>query len=110
MEVKDEHVDQAMLNLRQQQGILVPIEDRGVEAGDYLTADVHLKVGDEILAHQHDAQVIAKPSRFAGIQIDDLDVRLQGMKPGEKRDFKVTAPDTHADEKFAAKRSPLKSI
>src|SRR5450432_1426884 len=29
VEVKDEHLDQAMLNLRQQQGALVPVEDRG---------------------------------------------------------------------------------
>jgi trigger factor len=104
VEVKDEHVDQAMLNLRQQQGVLVPVEDRGVEAGDYLVADVHLKVDGNVVSHQHDAQVIAKPGRFAGIQIDDLDVKLQGMKPGEKREFTVTGPDTHADEKIRGKQ------
>jgi trigger factor len=104
VEVKDEHVDQAMLNLRQQQGILVPVEDRGVEAGDYLVADVHQKVDGAVVSHQHDAQVIAKPGRFAGIQIDDLDVRLQGQKPGEKREFTVTAPETHADEKIRGKQ------
>jgi trigger factor len=102
--VKDEHVDQAMLNLRQQQGALVPVEDRGVEAGDYLVADVHLKVDGEVVSHQHDAQVIAKPGRFAGIQVDDLDVKLQGMKPGEKREFTVTASDTHPDEKIRGKQ------
>ena len=104
VEVKEEHVDQAMLNLRQQQGILVPVEDRGVEAGDYLVADVHLKVDGEVVSHQHDAQVIAKPGRFAGIQIDDLDVRLLGQRPGEKREFTVTAPETHADEKVRGKQ------
>jgi trigger factor len=93
-----------MLNLRQQQGILVPVEDRGVEAGDYLVADVHQKVDGAVVSHQHDAQVIAKPGRFAGIQIDDLDVRLQGQKPGEKREFTVTAPETHADEKIRGKQ------
>jgi trigger factor len=103
VEVKDEHVDQAMLNLRQQQGILVPVEDRGVEAGDYLTADIHLKVDGNVVSHQHDAQVIAKPGRFAGIQIDDLDVKLQGQKPGEKREFIVTGPDNHAVEQIRGK-------
>jgi len=103
VEVKDEHVDQAMLNLRQQQGILVPVEDRGVEAGDYLTADIHLKVDGNVVSHQHDAQVIAKPGRFAGIQIDDLDVKLQGQKPGEKREFTVTGPDNHAVEPIRGK-------
>jgi len=104
VEVKDEHVDQAMLNLRQQQGALVPVEDRGIEAGDYLVADVHLKVDGNVVSHQHDAQVIAKPGRFAGIQIDDLDVKLQGLKPGEKREFTVSAPETHPDEKIRGKQ------
>src|SRR5688500_10423650 len=33
--ITDENVDQAMTNLRQQQGTLVPVEDRGVQSGDY---------------------------------------------------------------------------
>jgi trigger factor len=104
VDVKDEHVDQAMLNLRQQQGTLVPVEDRGVDAGDYLVADVHLKVDGEVVSHQHDAQIVARPGRFAGMQVDDLDVKLQGLKPGEKREFTLTAPETHADEKIRGKQ------
>jgi trigger factor len=103
VDVKDEHVDQAMLNLRQQQGALVPVEDRGVEPGDYLIANVHLKVDGNVVSHQHDTQIIAKPGRFAGIPLDDLDVKLQGLKPGEKREFTVKAPDTHPDEKLRGK-------
>ena len=34
IEVTDENVQQAMTNLREQQGTLVPIEDRGVEESD----------------------------------------------------------------------------
>ena len=109
VEVKPEHVDQAMLNLRQQQGILVPVEDRGVEAGDYLVADVHLKVDGAVISHQHDAQVVAKPGRLEGIHVDDLDVRLAGQKPGEKREFTVTAPETHPDEQCAGSRWISKS-
>jgi trigger factor len=103
VEVKPEHVDQAMLNLRQQQGILVPVEDRGVEAGDYLVADVHLKVDGAVVSHQHDAQLISKPGRLEGIHIDDLDVKLAGQKPGEKREFTVTAPETHSIEQARGK-------
>lgn len=101
--VKEEHVDQAMINLRQQQGALVPVEDRGVEAGDYLVADVHVKLDGAVVSHQHDAQIIAKPGRFAGVQIDDLDVRLQGQKPGEKREFNVSVPESNPDEKIRGK-------
>src|SRR4051812_45406711 len=42
--VTDENVDQAMQNLREQQGTLVPVEDRGVEAKDQIIGDVHIKV------------------------------------------------------------------
>ena len=48
IEITDENVDQAMTNLRSQQGTLVPVEDRGVEAGDYLLADVHVKVDGNV--------------------------------------------------------------
>lgn len=56
------------------------------------------------MVHHHDTQVIAKPGRFAGIQIDDLDVLLQGQKPGEKREFVVAAPESHPDEKLRGKQ------
>ena len=101
--VTEENVDQAMTNLREQQGTLVPVEDRGVEDRDYLTADVHAKLDGNIVAHQHDAQVVARPGRVAGIQVDDLDKKLEGMKPGETREFTVHAPDTHANEQLRGK-------
>src|SRR3954470_14563787 len=81
IDINDENVEQAMTNLRQQQGTLIPVEDRGVEAGDYLVADVHVKDGDNILAHQHDAQVVARPGRIAGLEVADLDKQLEGAKP-----------------------------
>jgi len=102
-DVTEDHIDQAMKNLREQQGALVPVEDRGVEAGDYLLADVHLKVDGEVVSHQHDAQLVARAGRVGGIQIDDLAEKVAGMKTGEKREFTVKAPDTHADEKLRGK-------
>jgi len=82
IEIKEENVDQAMQNLREQQGTLVPVEDRGLEKGDYLTADVHVKQDGNVIAHQHDAQLVVRPGRVAGLEIDDLDTQLAGMKPG----------------------------
>ena len=103
IEIKEENVDQAMQNLREQQGTLVPVEDRGVEAKDYLIADVHVKVDGNVVAHQHDAQVVARPGRVAGIQSDDLDKQLEGMKPEETRTIRLTAPDTHPNEQLRGK-------
>ena len=103
VEIKEENIDQAMRHLREQQGALVPIEDRGVEKGDYLTADVHVKVDGNIATHQHEAQLVSRPGRVAGIEIDDLDKQLEGLKPGETRTLKVHAPDTHPNEQLRGK-------
>ncbi len=103
IEIKDENVDQAMTNLREQQGTLVPVEDRGAQAKEFLTADVHVKIGDEIIEHGHDAQIVVRPGRIAGINVEDLDKKLEGIKGGETKTFTVTVPDTHPNEKIKGK-------
>lgn len=103
IEVTDENVQQAMKNLREQQGTLVPIEDRGVEAQDYLIADVHVKLDGHVVGHQHDAQIVSRPGRIAGIEVDDLDEQLAGLKPGETRTVKATAPENHPNEALRGK-------
>jgi trigger factor len=103
IDVKDENVDQAMQNLREQQGSLMPVEDRGVQAKDYLLADVHVKADGNVLGHQHDAQIVARPGRIGGIQVDDLDKQLEGLKPGETRTIKAHAPDTHPNDQLKGK-------
>jgi trigger factor len=101
--VTDQNIDQAMQNLREQQGTLIPVEDRGVESGDYLTADVHVKVDEAVIGHHHDAQIVARPAQIAGLQVDDLDKQLAGAKPGESRTVTTKGPETHSNEKFRGK-------
>ena len=103
IEVTEENVQQAMKNLREQQGTLVPVEDRGVENGDYLIADVHVKLDGNVVGHQHDAQVVSRPGRIAGIEVEDLDKQLEGQKSGETRTIKATAPDNHPNEPMRGK-------
>jgi trigger factor len=103
IDVTDENVQQALSNLREQQGALVPVEDRGVEPKDYLYADVHIKLDGEVVSHQHDAQIIARPGRINGIDVVDLDKELTGLKTGEERTITVKVPETHADEKLRGK-------
>lgn len=103
IEVSEANVDQAMQNLREQQGTLVPVEDRGVEDKDYLMADVHVKVDGNVVGHQHDSQIVSRPGRIAGLEVSDLDSQLRGMKAGETRTIKVHAPDTHPTEAVRGK-------
>ena len=103
IEIRDENVDQAMRNLREQQGALVPVEDRGVQEGDYLFADVHIKVDGNVIAHEHDTQLVSRSGKLVGIQVDDLPQQLAEMKPGETRTITAHAPDTHPGEALRGK-------
>ena len=100
IEVTDENVNQAMQNLREQQGTLVPVEDRGVENKDHLTADVVIRQGDRELMRQDDMSFVARPGRIAGVDVVDLDKQLEGLKGGESRTIKVKVPDTHPNEQI----------
>jgi trigger factor len=104
VEVKDEHLAQAMTNLREQQGTLAPVEDRGVIDGDYITADVHVKLDGEVVGHQHDARLVARAGRVGGIDMPEFAKEVNGAKPGEKREFTITVPETHRDEKIRGKQ------
>lgn len=103
IDIKEENVDQAMQNLREQQGALVPVEDRAVQDGDYLLSDVHVKVDGNVIAHEHDTQLVSRAGRLVGIQVDDLPQQLSGMKPDETRTVTVHAPDTHPSEAMRGK-------
>lgn len=91
--VTDDHVNQAMKNLRDQQGSLIPVEDRGVETGDFLTGDVTVKVDGVVRSNQPGAQLVARPGRIAGLHIADLDAQLAGTKVGETRTVTMKVPD-----------------
>jgi trigger factor len=103
IDVSDTNVDQAMQNLREQQGTLVPVEDRGVEDKDHLTADVQIRLDDKVLLDQPDAQFVSRPGRIAGVDVVDLDKQLKGQKPGESRTIKVKVPETHPQEEVRGK-------
>jgi trigger factor len=64
---------------------------------------VHLKLNDTIVAHQHDAQLVARPARIGGIELPDFESRIVGAKPGEVRSFLVKAPENHTNEVIRGK-------
>ena len=98
IEVKEENIDQAMSNLREQQGAMVPVEDRGVVAKDFVTADVHVKHAGAVIAHAHDSQIVCRPGRVGGVDVADLDKQLEGTKIGETRTITAKATDSHPHE------------
>jgi trigger factor len=101
--ITEDHVDQAMQNLREQQGTLTPVEDRGIEEKDQVLADVHVKVDGKLITHQHDATIVVKPGRIVGLQIDDLPAQLAGTKAGEIKEVNVKVPDNYPAENVRGK-------
>lgn len=101
--VTEDHINQAMTNLREQQGTLQPVTDRGVETKDFLTADVHVKLDGNVISAQDNASLVARPGRIAGLMIDDLDKQLAGLKPGENRELAVKVPDDYPNEQLKGK-------
>ena len=92
-----------MNNLREQQGTLVPVEDRGLESKDRVTADFTIRSGGNEIAKQEDAQFVAQPGRVAGIFVEDIDKQLAGLKPGESKKLTVKAPEDHPREDIRGK-------
>ena len=103
VEVNDTHIEQAMKNLREQQGALVPVEDRGLEAKDYVSADVSIKFEGKEIGAQQDSQFIVQSGRIGGIFIEDLEKQLAGTKVGESKTITVKAPEDHPKEEIRGK-------
>jgi trigger factor len=101
--ITEQYVDNAVQTLREQQGTLTPVEDRGIEAGDHIIADIHIKVDGNVIHHQHDSAIVVKAGRVAGIAVENLAEHLAGQKTGETRSFKVSVPDTNPDEQIRGK-------
>ncbi len=103
IQVTEEHIDQAMKNLREQQGTLIPVEGRGVQDNDYIIAEVHAMVDNNVVHHSPEAQIVVRPGRLAGIQVEDLPKQLQGMKPAEMRTVRLTVPPDYPTESLRGK-------
>ena len=103
VEVNETHLSQAMKNLREQQGTLVPVEDRGLEAKDYVTADVSIKLDGNEVGAQKDAQFVLQAGRIGGIFIEDIEKQLAGAKVGQTRTISAKAPEDHPKEELRGK-------
>ena len=101
--ITEEHVAQALQNLREQQGTLLPVEDRGIQEGDVIAADVHVKLEGEQVLHQHDMQLKVKSGTVMGIKIDDLPAQLAGAKVEDVKTININAGENHPTEKLKGK-------
>ena len=105
--VNDEHVSQAMKNLREQQGTLLPVEDRGVAENDAVEADIKVHVGEEQVVEQNGFQFyVRKPLKLFGLTVEDTG-GLDGKKAGETGEITATIPDTFQREDLRGKEAKV---
>lgn len=112
--IRDEDVDQTVERLRQQQAELVPVEDRGAQAGDIVTAN--LTGRSEPATDQAEAEG-QKAEESEEIKQEDMEIEiggegvlkefteaLTGALPGDTRAFDVTYAADYKPERFAGRR------
>jgi len=99
-EVKDEEIGHSLEELRQKAAEYVPVEGRGVAAGDYAVVELQ---GRDLKTKK--LMPMEKTLVLAGHAENDkaLEEALTGLKPLETRKFTMTYPPGHGNPKFAGK-------
>ena len=102
VEVTDEDVEKVLKDLQEQQALWQNVE-RPAQAGDRISADVKLSVGDKTISDLKDNEfelVEGREGIFAG-----MDEQLFGMSAGESKDFTTTIPVDYGNEDYAGKEA-----
>jgi len=86
----------------------VPVENRGAQARDFITADISIALDGNEITEQKGTSLMVQAGRIGGIFIEDLDTRLDGTKPGETRSFPVKVRDDHLREDIRGKEVEVK--
>lgn len=108
--IRDEDIDKTIEHLRDNHAQLVPVEDRGAQAGDLVTVNLAGKLAAQTTGGEDKAGAIESEE----IKQDDLNIELgadgvlkefteglAGVKPGDLRTFSVDYPADYKPEKFA---------
>ncbi|MDI7278268.1 MAG: trigger factor, partial [Anaerolineae bacterium] len=102
VQVTPEQEEKLLNDLREEQGIWVPVE-RPAQVGDQITVDSKGTSGGEALFERAHSEIVLteqlSPQGFLEAVV--------GIAPGETREFTVTYPESHAEERLAGKTVDL---
>jgi trigger factor len=100
-EPDDARIDQVVEQLRDQQASLVPVEDRGVEKGDFAVVGFEGRLDGEII----EGAVAERIPLVIGSErmVPGFEDALLGMREDEERTFTVTFPEDDREESLAGK-------
>jgi trigger factor len=105
VEVGDEKIDAAIEQLRQKQGIWMPVE-RPVHLGDLVTINVEANVeGKPFLNHKDVVYEVSSDSIFP---LPGFAENLEGVEKNNEKSFKVAIPDNYGVKEFCGKECSFK--
>ena len=100
--VKDEDVDRVIEQLRENSASLEPVEDRGAQLGDTVTANFHGKFVNQPEAEPINVQDVDVVLGGEGI-VPAITDNLTGLKPDDEKTFLVNYPQDFTAKGLAGK-------
>ncbi len=96
--VTDEDIDSELEYLQQNKASIEPIEDRPVESGDLVTAEL------KVVPEGEEPQEPGRARIRVGSNIPEFDANIVGMKLDEEKSFTIDYASDFADEELAGKK------
>jgi trigger factor len=100
--VKDEDVERVIEQLRENSATLEPVEDRGAQTGDTVTASFHGTFINEPEAEPIKVEDVDVILGGHGV-VQEITDNLAGTKPDDEKTFKVAYPDDFSAKGLAGK-------
>jgi len=101
--VKDEDIDRVIEQLREGSASLEPVEDRGAQLGDTVTAGFHGKFIDEPEAEPINVEEVDVVLGGEGV-VTEMNDHLTGAKPEDEKRFTVNYPPNFNSKGLAGKQ------
>jgi trigger factor len=99
--VKPEEIDQAIEELRHGYAKFVPIEDRGLAFGDFITADLQVLSEGKLIEKREDDWIEFSEKAF----MPEFSQALLGARPGDAREIEVNFPKDEPRPELAGKKA-----
>ena len=100
--VTDEEVERVLHDLREASAALQPVEDRGAEAGDTVTADFRGRYVDPPSAEDINVEDVEVELGGEGV-VPEFTENLTGAREGDERTFRVKYPEDFKAQGLAGK-------
>ncbi len=101
--VKDEDLDRVIESLRENSATLEPVEDRGAQPGDTVTANFHGKFLNELDAEPIKVEDVDVVLGGPGV-VSEITDNLTGAKPDDEKVFTVDYPADFSSKGLAGKQ------